>query len=558
MGSFLRLFQIGQRGVDIVNKPQDLDESEVVLAQNAEVASDGGGALDQRSGMTRITVAPVNGGMPITAAIDVPVTLTSELSPTLYAGLYAGSTHNWRKTIDGATWTDSDALTKPFSNIANVSYYKNFPKCVTVGRYLYWVDASMNVRQWDGTTDSIVSAIPLLTVRPVMPPLNASVTQQGTPGVTSYTYVLVPILGGSIFGPSLTLSTATGNATLTGSNFNRITTSTASSVQFIDVTAIDVYRTVGGATQGKIGTIQYAPGFSVQHLDDTGLVGDAASVPSATSTVAVVSVLDMITDGTSIYLLTLDTTTDPREVGRLLSLNPMTAQWTQITMFEGRIGVATTGQFTGLPWGNGTGSCVSLIDAGVAFGTYIGSTTGNTSYIAGFGSIDFAGGIPDVKTNATNVVPCSMAIFNGDLYFGCAFNAAGTAAAVIKRTGNESAITYATVESGPATAALNAFTSLWTFNSKLYAGWTSGGGATAARIQSTADGTSWTTEVTLNATEVVCQAVTFKNTLYVVLGKTGVAYNTATRVMQSTTGGVWTEVDNPSDDFAGCLGIVYS
>ena len=95
------------------------------------------------------------------------------------------------------------------------------------------------------------------------------------------------------------------------------------------------------------------------------------------------------------------------------------------------------------------------------------------------------------------------------------------------------------------------------FNGELYAGWTDAG-TTAARIEKY-DGTSWVNDQSLNATEVVCQAVTFPpgtGSLYVVLGKTSAAGNTASRILKRTTGGTWSEVDNESDHYRGPLAIL--
>ncbi len=163
----------------------------------------------------------------------------------------------------------------------------------------------------------------------------------------------------------------------------------------------------------------------------------------------------------------------------------------------------------------------------------------------------------ETHATAASFGVCALCVFNGDLYVGTT-SLAAAGSTILKRTLASGAGSWSTVKTSAGTAAKNAFTSLWVFNNTIFAGWTSGDGSAAALILSSTDGTTWGTDKTLNTTEVVCQAMTFMGNLYVVLGKTGASYNTATRIMQRTTAGVWTEVDNPSDKFAGCIGVVYA
>lgn len=204
--------------------------------------------------------------------------------------------------------------------------------------------------------------------------------------------------------------------------------------------------------------------------------------------------------------------------------------------------------------GNGTASALALFDGAFSFGTYIGLTTGNPSYLTGLGTPLPAGGVTEVHATANSLCTCSLAVFNGALYVGLCSLVAATAALVIKRI---APAVWSTSLTAGATAALNAFTSLFVFNGLLFAGWTSGGGATAANIKSTPDGVTWNAEITLDVAEVVCQMASFGGSLYVVCGKTGVSYNTKSRVLKRTAAGVWSTVDDPSDDLAGCLGVVY-
>lgn len=94
-----------------------------------------------------------------------------------------------------------------------------------------------------------------------------AVSNQGTAGATTYTYVIVPDTTAGLKGvPSSNITTATGNATLNGSNYNRL-----SWTRKLGVANYYVYRTVGGATQGLIGSV--AGNASAMQFDDTGLAG---------------------------------------------------------------------------------------------------------------------------------------------------------------------------------------------------------------------------------------------------------------------------------------------
>jgi hypothetical protein len=105
------------------------------------------------------------------------------------------------------------------------------------------------------------------------------VTNVGTAGVTAYSYKVVAVFPG---GDRDTLSdrtaasaagaTATGNAALSAVNYNHLViTAVAGAISY------EIYRTVGGATQGKIGST------AALTYDDTGLAASGAA--PATSTI---------------------------------------------------------------------------------------------------------------------------------------------------------------------------------------------------------------------------------------------------------------------------------
>lgn len=102
-------------------------------------------------------------------------------------------------------------------------------------------------------------------------PSAPTITPVGTTGATAYSYKVVAMHVAGTSAASAAGSTATGNATLTAANYNRVVWAAVT-----NATAYLVYRTVGGATLGLIGVVG-----SVLELDDTGLTGDLSTAPTA-------------------------------------------------------------------------------------------------------------------------------------------------------------------------------------------------------------------------------------------------------------------------------------
>lgn len=96
------------------------------------------------------------------------------------------------------------------------------------------------------------------------------ITNLGTAGVTAYSYKIVAINSTGSTDASAAGSTATGNATLTVTEFNRLTWTAVTGAS-----GYWIYRTVGGATQGRIATIG-----ALTTWDDTGLTGDSSTAPT--------------------------------------------------------------------------------------------------------------------------------------------------------------------------------------------------------------------------------------------------------------------------------------
>jgi hypothetical protein len=108
--------------------------------------------------------------------------------------------------------------------------------------------------------------------------------QVGTVGTTTYTYQIVArdVNGDTV--PGATHTITNGNATLDSTNFIEIEISPTG----IGPASYDVYRVVGGATQGKIGSLFPQAVNSTQNnsliFKDTGLSGDSSSAPTGNTT----------------------------------------------------------------------------------------------------------------------------------------------------------------------------------------------------------------------------------------------------------------------------------
>lgn len=118
-------------------------------------------------------------------------------------------------------------------------------------------------------------------------PAGISVINVGSAGSTAYTYkVYAKDPTGAGVPINTTLNTATGNATLNGTNFNRVTFNNANFCA-LGITSFDVYRTASSgtpSTTGKIGNfaITDCTGFFgvQQKFDDTGLSADGNAFPA--------------------------------------------------------------------------------------------------------------------------------------------------------------------------------------------------------------------------------------------------------------------------------------
>jgi hypothetical protein len=120
-----------------------------------------------------------------------------------------------------------------------------------------------------------------LTLTALVTPDPVYVSQAGTAGLTTYTYAWVATLADGSHGANASATTTTGNANLTSVNYNFTTCTNVPGA-----TSYDVYRTVGGATQGKLNTSPILGTSSSSRVlfSDTGITGDASTPPTTNTT----------------------------------------------------------------------------------------------------------------------------------------------------------------------------------------------------------------------------------------------------------------------------------
>jgi hypothetical protein len=546
----VNLSDLGARGVNTGSDPLHQDPSELTQAQNAEYSFEAGqGSLDQRPGMSKINSTALNSGAEVCTILDVPYTLQSDTTAYLYAGTH--TTGRYRRSNDGATWANTTSPVIPqFASSGSFLSYSAWTKQITIGRKMYFVDTASPpaIRSWDGATDRLIATIPangnVLTSGSVG---TAFAQPVGVSGATTYSYVIVAKRGTDIY-VSNTATMTNGNAVLSGSNFNELafvgpTTSAQVGVLY------DIYRTAGGATQGKILSNLLSSQFTA-FSNDTGLAG-SGSVPTATAAAqGPWRVMDMTTDGTDLYLVVADSDQiEPYLVGRILKLDVVNGAWTQLGLSFPR-----TGQ-------KGVPSALAFYDGALNYGTYSNST-GNQTVVESTGFPMAAGGVQAIHSAPASRTVTAMAVYRGELYV--AYLATNAAAAIVEKLTEPA--TWTTVLTAPGTAANNAFTSLHVYNDTLYAGW-AGAGAVNTLIYAYSpnyNAGAWVLDVDLGAaTYQSCQMITFQGSLYAVLGETGGAV-TANQLLKRTVGppatasGLWTTVDAPADDFNGGITVVYT
>lgn len=121
--------------------------------------------------------------------------------------------------------------------------------------------------------------ITIISTPGIQTPAPPVIVQSGIAGSTTYGYVVVARVGSGV-APSAQQNTTTGNATLSGSNYNILNITPVVGALFYDV-----YRVIGGASVGKIASIAATGNISPIVFNDTGLAGDSSAAPTTNTTV---------------------------------------------------------------------------------------------------------------------------------------------------------------------------------------------------------------------------------------------------------------------------------
>lgn len=151
------------------------------------------------------------------------------------------------------------------------------------------------------STDQVAALLAAMLATNFLPPVVTVTPTNGS--ATTQTYVVVAKLNGQVV-PSVATSTTVGPTTLSATNFNTIGISPLVGVQAGVAVAYDVYRTVGGATQGIIASnLSLVPGQAQLSLVDNGLAAVAATTPPFNTS-------GIIASGTQEAVLLLTGTTD--------------------------------------------------------------------------------------------------------------------------------------------------------------------------------------------------------------------------------------------------------
>jgi len=176
----LSVYGVGLKGVTVDKDPIELEDGELVQAQNATTDSIGAkGALRKRDGIALFTKSGAMAG-PVRGLIGLPLPDLSKNARTFYIGLDDfgnPTTGNWRTSTDGATWASSSPFTAPatwnnsFGTPSGAGNPKQQfgPACprIPLNNVLYFPgnDYTVNtgqptLRSWDGTNDTLLSKVP--------------------------------------------------------------------------------------------------------------------------------------------------------------------------------------------------------------------------------------------------------------------------------------------------------------------------------------------------------------------------------------------------------------
>jgi len=257
-------------GIDAASSPYKVAKNKVLRALNFVLTEDG--ALTVRDGSLTIDRAPDT----TTRLLSLYNLLTVDDAPTLYAlGILRTPGAQQLAVRTSPAWTPLGAFQTRYDTPTILAWLNE--AFVAAGYEVPWRTNGVTMTQL--TASALPSpGAPMVTVSTtgLGVPSAPVVTPTGTPGVTTYTYELVALnaLGSTSHSPPGT--TTTGTATLDGNNYNLLTWAPVQ-----DALRYQLYRTVGGASQGLIATVEAS---TLALVDDGTLAGNGATPPTADTT----------------------------------------------------------------------------------------------------------------------------------------------------------------------------------------------------------------------------------------------------------------------------------
>lgn len=195
----LRVYDVGQGGVNLVKDPILLDNSELTQAQNAEIlVNEAKGALAKRGGLSALNSSPLSGA--ITGMLGVPLETT--YTRTLYAARQTASANTFTRSTNGTSWTNTSSLTAAAANdkFQDNTNEQTARRLVSFGSFIVYpgdnyTQATTNptIISWDGTEAYTLTSVP------IGPSGNASPTYVITDALTAngIIYMAISDPGGS-------------------------------------------------------------------------------------------------------------------------------------------------------------------------------------------------------------------------------------------------------------------------------------------------------------------------------------------------------------------------
>lgn len=164
----ISIYNLGERGVNVVKSPIHLTDGELRSAQNAifDPASAEGG-IRKRGGMPRFSGSAMAGS--VMGIVNVPLAAPSQITRYFFLALSTEDADTWARSTDGTTWTEvtSPARAQSITHVVDAQHQYYVGKMATLNRKIYYfgndyVQGTTDppVRVYDGTNDYELFRVP--------------------------------------------------------------------------------------------------------------------------------------------------------------------------------------------------------------------------------------------------------------------------------------------------------------------------------------------------------------------------------------------------------------